>query len=408
MKILYKLLLSIILLIVPNVYAASLGKISITGNDNVLLGDTITLDIIVSDLKSACSGVGANIIYDSNYLEYVSSKSGNAPFDINFYSNNNIYSIGGIDLTSNNSFINDTIIYKFVFKAKKEGETSVSLDDLQLYDEYGDDLNPIGLNKTITIESPKIERQVIEEEKNTNEQEINKSDNNIVDNKEIIKETIKESNNISLIKIKDYDLNFYPNILNYSLKVSNNINKLDISITLEDNTATFDISGNDNFHIGNNIVKIMVKTKSLNVKTYTIDVFKEDNKNYLKSIIPSVGELSPSFDKNINDYVISLPNEIDEISFNTILENNNDKLVIDGPERLVVGNNNYKLKVNNNIYNIIVNRKEEEKQDSSKYISNNTINNNYVLYTILLIIIIVMEILIIILIRRINKNRVTK
>ena len=82
-------------------------------------------------------------------------------------------------------------------------------------------------------------------------------------------------NAIKTLYIKNYDLKFDSNVLEYQLKVKNNVKKLDLDILLNDSNATYVIKGNENFKSGENIVEIIVTAENGNTKTYTIKVNKE-------------------------------------------------------------------------------------------------------------------------------------
>ena len=92
--------------------------------------------------------------------------------------------------------------------------------------------------------------------------------------------TIKLSsdNLIKSLKIKGYSIDFDPNKLEYSIKVKNNVKSLDLEIILNDENASYEVSGNQNFKVGENPVTIKVTAEDGSERTYTLKVTKEKAK----------------------------------------------------------------------------------------------------------------------------------
>ena len=89
-----------------------------------------------------------------------------------------------------------------------------------------------------------------------------------------ITKTIKNasSNNyISDLKIDGYSLEFSKRVKNYVLEIKKNVNKLDITPTLEDDSASYIIKGNDNLTEGS-IIKIIVTAENGARATYQITI----------------------------------------------------------------------------------------------------------------------------------------
>lgn len=83
-------------------------------------------------------------------------------------------------------------------------------------------------------------------------------------NIKIVKEIIK---NTQSINIKDYEFNFNLDVFDYDLKISNEVNKLDIIVNQDD----YEIIGNDNLENGS---KIIIRDLN-NEKDYTINIIKD-------------------------------------------------------------------------------------------------------------------------------------
>lgn len=95
-------------------------------------------------------------------------------------------------------------------------------------------------------------------------------------------------------------------------------------------------------------VSVTVTAENGSSKTYNIAVTrgKDPNKklfkdNYLTSITPSIGILSPVFNKEKTNYVIYLPYEVDSITFNvTLSDTKYGILTTDIPKTLMPGVSN--------------------------------------------------------------------
>ncbi len=100
----------------------------------------------------------------------------------------------------------------------------------------------------------------------------------------------------------------------YTLEVTKEVDKLEITPIPEDSEAKVQIVGNENFKIGNNIVKITVTAEDGTTRIYTITVTKtnqsgneeEGNTLKLKSLQIKEGTLSPSFDPETTNYIVEV------------------------------------------------------------------------------------------------------
>ena len=91
-------------------------------------------------------------------------------------------------------------------------------------------------------------------------------------------QTIGDNPYIKDIKIKNYNLNFDPNIINYSLKIKNE-KKLDITVTLDDPNSKYEIIGNKDLKDGS-IITIKSTSSGGFVKLYKIKISKTNNLLY--------------------------------------------------------------------------------------------------------------------------------
>lgn len=136
-----------------------------------------------------------------------------------------------------------------------------------------------------------------------------------VEVKEEEKEEEEKSTN-KLLKeliVKDYELTpeFNPQTTKYSLTLNETDEMLDITATPEDEKAIVNITGNESFKVGNNIVKITVTAEDGTARIYTITVSKNNEDGVVDSLKLdtlqiSNGTLEPEFDPDITNYVITV------------------------------------------------------------------------------------------------------
>lgn len=165
------------------------------------------------------------------------------------------------------------------------------------------------------------------------------------------------NNNLSSLTVNGGTLKpgFSKNTTYYTLSVPYEISSLNVKAIPEDNKSNVNVSGNYNLVAEETRdVKISVTAENGSTKTYTISVSrgKDPNKvlsnnNYLTHIKPSIGLLSPVFNKEQTEYEIWLPYEIKNIEFDYDIEDKKyAKAIIDAPEKLQSGiSNTYKISV---------------------------------------------------------------
>lgn len=173
-----------------------------------------------------------------------------------------------------------------------------------------------------------------------------KSDNNSNNNPVVNKST---DNTLSSLLIKNGEISpkFDKNVSNYSVNIPNDIDKLDISAITTDKKAKVKVTGNENLSVGMNTVTIEVTAEDGSVRYYTINVNKSEEKsnNKLSTLEVNGHVLSPTFDKNIFSYDITVPNDVNSLDIKALAENENAKVEIIGNKDLKEGNNVILVKV---------------------------------------------------------------
>ena len=71
-------------------------------------------------------------------------------------------------------------------------------------------------------------------------------------------------------------INFVNNVFEYNIEVENNVKKLDLLYKANNEKATIQVEGNENFIVGQkNAVKIIVTAENGETQTYTINVLRK-------------------------------------------------------------------------------------------------------------------------------------
>lgn len=191
-KIIMGAVLTSALLITTPVSASGTAKVEFTGGNNIKVGDTFTINMNVTDINDTYDGVvsmGGNLSFDSNMIEYVSSKGIKMPytFQINEKAN---YKIAGLDFTLDNGIRETLTVYEFTFKALQEGTTTITLQNAKLTDSQ-DYITTSVLDKEIEIKKEMIveEAPIVENVVATIKDEISENSNTKISN--VYENTIK-------------------------------------------------------------------------------------------------------------------------------------------------------------------------------------------------------------------------
>lgn len=125
----------------------------------------------------------------------------------------------------------------------------------------------------------------------------------------------KKSNNnyLSELKLSNGTLVFNKEITEYKVTVSYNIKELELNIKTEDEKATFELEGNEELKVGENIVTIKVKAEDESIKEYKIIVIRKEkdealsSNSKLKSLTISGYQIN--FNSNTFEYNIKIKGE---------------------------------------------------------------------------------------------------
>ena len=86
---------------------------------------------------------------------------------------------------------------------------------------------------------------------------------------------LSDDNYISSLEIDGYDIDFDMYTYEYNISVGSDVDSLDLSIVLNDSSASYVVNGNSDFSEGSNTVEIVVTASDGTERTYTINVDKE-------------------------------------------------------------------------------------------------------------------------------------
>lgn len=140
--------------------------------------------------------------------------------------------------------------------------------------------------------------------------------------------TRSKSSNANLkslfIKESDYSPELTPEEDTYYTKVLYNVSNITMEIETEDEGASFEVIGNQDFKLGQNDVIIRVTASDgVTMRDYKIVTFVQElntGSNYLYSLAVNKGILTPEFDKEKQVYEVTVPYLVNDIEVTGIPE----------------------------------------------------------------------------------------
>ena len=146
---------------------------------------------------------------------------------------------------------------------------------------------------------------------------------------------LSDNNNLKTLEIKDYKIDFKPDVLEYNIEVESNVENIEVNATAEDDNAKIQIDGNKDLVYGKNVVVIQVNSESNQLKEYKIIVNRKANNNCLLKTL-SINGYDIDFDNKTFVYNVSITDE-DKLDITAISEDKNAKVKILNNENLVNG-----------------------------------------------------------------------
>ena len=232
MKNIRKFIISLLLIAVvfiPVTIKAATASIKVTTNGRAIVGDTITATVTVSSSDS----LGAwqfDVNYDSTRLQKVSGDS-----SIVYY----IQDTKGVKSKS----------YTLKFKVLKSGSAAINIGSYLVWD-----LNNNQVKTTVGNATVKIMTQAE------------------------LEATYSTNANLKSFGVDGYEISpaFDKDVLEYTLTVPNEIEKVNIAAVRADNTASVNGAGEKELAEGNNKFEIVVTAQKGNTKTYVINIERKE------------------------------------------------------------------------------------------------------------------------------------
>ena len=137
---------------------------------------------------------------------------------------------------------------------------------------------------------------------------------------------------------------------NYNIVVDGTIESANIKATTNSDNASF-IDGygprEEKLEYGANKIEIRIKAESGDIKTYTLNITREDTRitnYYLKDIIINAGRLPIEFNRLTLDYTIKTY-KLDSLEIEATPDDDKSEVTIDKPKEIVIGENIVKINV---------------------------------------------------------------
>lgn len=258
-----KFICLIILLLIPTIVSAKTNYEYIIDTDNktIIIGDNININFdikLTSDKTGYISKMKIETEYNDSILDNININSDKYKGKIEVIEDKKYIVLELKDnkdeiKKNNNKNIKGNITFKVVDTEDTNTEIKFkSIESVLTSDEDTNYKNDISKKITYII-SKKVEEKVSNSNSN-----IPKSDNNYL--KDLI--------------IDNYNINFNKDKNSYDIKLEDNINKLDIKCILEDESATYEIKGNENLKDNNHVYINVISASGLK-NTYVINIKKD-------------------------------------------------------------------------------------------------------------------------------------
>ena len=260
------------LLVIPFSVNAASGTISITGTSQVVIGNTVTINVVLSS-KTKIGSWDMDLNYDKNYLQLISATS----------------EAGGVNMVNSSAGVTSKS-YTFKFKALKKGNTKISMASYQAF-AYEDmsEMNLSASSKTIKIMT-----------------------------QEELEATYSKDNYLKSLSVEGFEITpeFDKDVADYSVVVPENTKEITINAAVNDSKS--DLSGVGTVEVtqGTNTFQIVVRAQNGSERTYNLIVEVKDenpinvtidNQDYtvvkIKEYLPSANAYQETT-VNINDFEI--------------------------------------------------------------------------------------------------------
>ena len=152
---------------------------------------------------------------------------------------------------------------------------------------------------------------------------------------------------LDTLSIEGFDLEpeFSSNSLNYTVKVPFDVTHVDVTFDTYYDTTVTNLINVDELKVGENQIYISCENGTATA-TYKITVIRENDKtNTLNSITVSDYELEPTFDEDVNDYIVRVPADCTSVDVGIVPVNENE---------IITGTGSYKIDISETVISIVV------------------------------------------------------
>ena len=290
-RVYYKLLLFLFILIIPIYVKAGYSNIGMSGGSTIV-GNSISVNIYLNSTDSKLVSFGGNLSYDASYLEFQGCSSTSR---LTYSNNGNKFAFVDYSTTG----ITSGNIGTCTFATKKVGNTYVGVVSASSTDN-GSNLTTNVSGANITINNPP-----------------------------------SSNNNLASLAISPGSINFSPNNTNYSVTVGANTTSVNVTGSVADSKATVTGLGTRGLNYGNNSIAVTVTAENGAQKTYTINVLRKDDRSSnsnLASLYVSNGTLNPGFNRDITNYSMEVPFEVEKLDLSATAEDSKSTVYINNPD----------------------------------------------------------------------------
>ena len=309
-KVIMGIILSLFILLPIGVNASS--TISLNGDSKAGPGNTVVYNIELNTTSNAKS-IKTELTYDSTVLELVSiinknwsgtNTVGSSPKSLEFTSKG----VSGKSVVASLTFKVKNTTTKTSTSMKLSGSTiTVTGKDEELVETAGEATATLKISSTdATLSSLKINGE-----------------------------------SVSGFRSKTY---------NYSIVVDGAVESANIKAATNSDSANF-VNGygprEEKLEYGSNKIEIRVQAESGDIKTYTLNITREDTRitnYYLKDIIINAGEVPIEFNKLTLDYTIKTY-KLTTLDIEATPDDDKSKVTIDKPKEIIIGDNIVKINV---------------------------------------------------------------
>ncbi len=200
------------------------------------------------------------------------------------------------------------------------------------------------------------------------------------------KDDRSDNNYLKNLSLSKGSIKFKKDTTTYNVEVDNDVEKVNISATLDHGKASFAEGFGPRevaLNLGNNTIYIKVQNERGELRTYTININRNDGRDTdstLKEIKLSEGNID--FKSDTLEYKVNVKYEVETFEIKATATSEKSKVTIEGDKNLIVGENVFTITVEaengkQTIYKITVVRKEDGyKLSSNNYIKSITIKNH--------------------------------